>query len=192
VSEIALPAVNMIHVARGVRSTATRVVERRLADMTHYYQDQDAVAVLLEKNPLIYRTYINHEPVDGRGFSVGTTVMKPGCVGDEFFMTKGHYHVNEEAPEVYLTLRGQGQLVMQTRSGEVEVQAMAPGSIHHIPGVWGHRTVNTGDEPLIFFAVWPADAGYDYAAFEQKGFRQLMIVGDDGPTIVTNPAYGRM
>lgn len=191
-SEVVLPALNMVDLAGGVAPAPVRIVERRLADMAHYYQDQDAVAALLEENPFIYRTYISHDPVGGCGLFAGTTVIEPGRVGDEFFMTKGHHHVKEEAPEVYLTLRGQGRLVMQTRAGDVEIQAMAPGSIHHIPGVWGHRTVNTGDEPLVFFAVWPADAGHDYAAVEQKGFRQLMFAGADGPAVVANPAYEGM
>ena len=48
----------------------------------------------------------------------GTTVIYPGKVGEEFFMTKGHFHAQERTPEVYFCLRGHGCFVMETREGE--------------------------------------------------------------------------
>jgi glucose-6-phosphate isomerase len=38
-----------------------------------------------------------------------------------------------------------------------------------------HRTVNVGDEPFCFLALWPADAGHDYGSIEKSGFAQRLI-----------------
>jgi len=51
--------------------------------------------------------------------------------------------------------------------------------------------VNTGDEPLVFFAVWPVSAGHDYDTLAERGFARLVLVGADGPQVVTNPRYGK-
>ena len=47
---------------------------------------------------------------------------------------------------------------------------MKPGSVHYIPGNVAHRVANTGNEPLIFLASWPSDAGHDYARIRETGF----------------------
>ena len=33
-----------------------------------------------------------------------------------------------------------------------------------------HRTVNTGDEPLISLCVYPGNAGHNYGDIEKEGF----------------------
>ena len=38
------------------------------------------------------------------------------------------------------------------------------------PPYWGHRSINTGNEPLISFCVYPADAGHNYGDIEREGF----------------------
>ena len=124
------------------------------------------------------------QPSEEIGLYTATSVIEPGRVGDEFYMTKGHFHVEAAAPEIYLTLKGNGMLVLQTKKGHCETQAMAAGEINYIPGTWAHRTVNTGDTPLIFFAVWPISAGHDYASIDQTGFRLRIMAGQQGPRVV--------
>jgi glucose-6-phosphate isomerase len=111
-------------------------------------------------------------------------VIEPGTIGDEYYMTKGHFHQDLSAPEIYLTLSGRGILLMQTRDGQLEVHDMQPGSITYIPGEWAHRTINTGDEPLVFFGVWPVSAGHDYESIEESGFLRRVIRGEAGPRLV--------
>jgi glucose-6-phosphate isomerase len=167
-----------------------QVTERRLSDMAAFYHDQEAVQRLLDDDPVLYRVYyIAQEAGSPSLWNTGVSVIEPGRVGDEYIMTKGHYHLNPEAPEVYLTLSGTGRLVLQTRQGEAKVLAMTPGAMNYIPGEWAHRTVNVGDEPLVFFAVWPSDAGYDYDTIAERGFARLVIAGDDGPQLIDNPAF---
>jgi glucose-6-phosphate isomerase len=67
---------------------------------------------------------------------------------------------------------------------------MSPGTVAYVPGWWGHRTVNTGSEPFIFFAAYPADAGYDYGTIEREGFPVIVVERDGKPQVVENPRYG--
>jgi len=104
-------------------------------------------------------------------------------------MTKGHFHKIKDTAEVYLTLKGRGKLVMQTPDQESKVLDMRKGSISYIPPYWAHRTVNTGDEPLIFFGVYRGDAGHNYGIIEQKGMSIIVIEEEGKPVIKSSPAY---
>jgi glucose-6-phosphate isomerase len=66
---------------------------------------------------------------------------------------------------------------------------MHPGSVSYIPPGWAHRSVNVGREPLVFFAVYPGDAGHDYAALRERGFARLVVREGDGYRLINNPAY---
>ena len=184
-----LPFDAWMELESGVMDEPSQMIERRLSDMPSFYFDQDAVKTLLKDDPVLYRTYVKQNPASSSLWNIGSCVIEPGAVGNEFFMTKGHFHFEEEAPEVYLTVCGQGRLVLQKRSGEVEVRSMAPGVINYIPGGWAHRTVNVGQEPLGFFAVWPVDAGHDYGAIEDMGFGKLVMDDNGEPKIVSNSKY---
>jgi glucose-6-phosphate isomerase, archaeal len=63
---------------------------------------------------------------------------------------------------------------------------MSPGSLHYIEGQHAHRVANTGDSPLIFWACWPSDAGYDYATIAERGFGSRLIAKDGIPEFVPN------
>ena len=51
--------------------------------------------------------------------STGALDEYPGKVGDEYFMTKGHFHTILETCEVYYTLSGQGAMLMETPEGTI-------------------------------------------------------------------------
>lgn len=162
------------------------VIERRLSDMRNFYQTVPAGI----GDPLIYRVRLIPVPEENCHIQCSTTVMQPGLVGEEYFMTKGHFHRIRDRSEVYLGLAGTGRLVMATEDGDSHVEPIAPGTVNYVPGGWAHRSVNVGDEPLVFFVTYVADAGYDYATVEEKGFPVLVVRDEDGPQIVDNPAYG--
>jgi glucose-6-phosphate isomerase len=66
---------------------------------------------------------------------------------------------------------------------------MRRGTVNYVPGGWAHRSVNVGDEPLVFFAAFPADAGYDYKTIEEQGFPVLLVKRGGVPEVVPNPRY---
>jgi glucose-6-phosphate isomerase len=184
-----MPMLSQIDLEHGTIKDAAEVIVRRLSDMQGHYQDQNAVRDLLQEDPVLYRVYLTTPPDHEFQWRTAMSVIEPGKIGVEYYMTKGHFHKDQQAPEVYLTLLGKGQIVMQTRDGQTESQPMVPGAINYIPGGWAHRTVNTGDCPLAFFAVWPADAGHDYAGVADRGFPLLVLEENGQPVVVPNPCY---
>jgi glucose-6-phosphate isomerase len=105
-------------------------------------------------------------------------------VSGEFYMTRGHYHALRDRCEVYVGLTGSGLLLLANAEGAHRTVVMHRGSLSFIPGGWAHRVVNTGDAPLAFLAVYPADAGNDYETVRAQGFRVRVLRRADGPALV--------
>ena len=114
----------------------------------------------------------------------GSTTIEPGSVGGEYFMTRGHFHTKRDRGEYYTTAQGTGVLVLMGEGRVARVEAMSPGSLHYIPGHTAHRTLNTGDVPLVFWACWPSDAGHDYETIARHGFSVRVMKHNGTPTIV--------
>lgn len=115
------------------------------------------------------------------GLYWGVTTLQPGTVNGEFYMTHGHFHANPSRAEYYTTSSGEGLLLLMGRDRVARVEKMSAGSLHYIPGDKAHRVVNTGDLPLIFWACWPSDAGYDYDSIVKDGFSVRIMKGESGP-----------
>jgi glucose-6-phosphate isomerase len=176
-----IPMLAHIHLEHGQVEDPAEVITRRLSDMASHYQDAAAVQNLLKQDPVIYQVYMPNQPGELIGLYTATSVIEPGTIGDEFYMTKGHFHVDRNAPEIYLTLSGRGILLMQNHEGQIRMHQMQPGDLSFIPGEWAHRTINTGEAPLVFFATWPVEAGHDYESIEKSGFLRRVFKGEDGP-----------
>lgn len=173
------------------RSSGAEPTRRRLSQMRDMYADQPAVeAQLREGDPLVYEFYELGAPSDAGDFAFGTSIVYPGRVGEEYFMTKGHFHTILDTGEVYYTLSGRGLLLAESPEGDVRAFALEPGNAVYVPRRYAHRSVNTGDTPLVTFFVFRADAGHDYASIETKGFRKLVQRGADGlPALCRNPLW---
>ena len=184
-----LPYSALFNLNNGVTHEASQLTIRHLSDMASFFLDQQAAEILLNKDPILYRVYLVQEANSSSLWITGMCIIEPGCVGVEYFMTKGHYHTKKDAPEIYLTIRGKGMLLLQTRFGDFKSLDMSSSVMNYIPGGWAHRTVNIGDEPLVVFAVWPADAGYDYGTIAKQGFKKLVVRKDDGPRVIDNSKY---
>ncbi len=168
-------------------------ITRRLSSMRGQYCDQAAYdALLAQGDPLLYEVYqIERPPVEGELLQ-GISVIHPGKVGDEYFMTKGHFHAVLETGEVYSCLRGEGRMVLETPEGETQVLAFLPGDVLYVLPRWAHRSVNvSASEDLVFYYACPANAGHDYGTIEQQGFRLLVVERDGQPTVIDNPRWGR-
>lgn len=144
----------------------------------------------VEPDALVYRVLPMPVPAENSEIQCSTTILEPGAVGDEYYMTRGHFHAVRDRSEVYLGLSGEGRLVLATEDGRHRVEPIREGTVNYVPGGWAHRSVNVGDTPLVFFAAYVGDAGHDYATIEQQGFPVLIYQGPDGPLVTPNPRYG--
>lgn len=167
-------------------------ITRRLSAMKGQYADQAAYeALLAQKDVLLYEVYETARPHESGELLNGLSVVHPGQVGQEYFMTKGHFHSVLETAEVYYCLEGTGMMVMETPEGDWAVEELHPGRILYVPPRWAHRSVNTSHqgEDLVMFFVYPGHAGHNYGAIEKQGFRKLVIEEDGQPKIVDNPRW---
>jgi glucose-6-phosphate isomerase len=166
-------------------------IERRLSALRGQFQDQNAYDKMIAAgDPLLYEVYeIKRPEVEGE-FLMGISIVHPGKVGDEFYMTKGHFHTVIDTAEIYYCLRGEGYMVMETPESETAVEALAPGKVLYVPPRWAHRSVCTSrQEDLVTFFAYPGNAGHDYGTIERKGFRKLVVDGTNGPKIIDNPRW---
>ena len=150
---------------------------RTIGQMQGLYADEAARAAL-PQDTVVYRTYwAEGEPEGTEGALLyGTTTLEPGVVGEEYFMTRGHFHALRNRAEFCLTISGQGALILMNEDRETRIEPMSPGSLHVAPGHTAHRVANTGTTPLTFLVVWPADCGHDYEEIERNGFSQRVLV----------------
>ncbi len=127
---------------------------------------------------------------DGKkgGLFWGVTTILPGKVGDEYFMTRGHFHAESDTAEFYWGMLGEGVLICMDEAGNSWAERMVPNSLHYIAGCVAHRVANTGSVPLVFGACWPSYAGHDYETINKKGFSARVVAQDGKPTLVKSPA----
>jgi len=162
----------------------TTRIERHLSDLRAAFADRDELERLVTGgDPLVYEVLQYDVPSEVGQLVCCTTVIRPGAVAGEFFMTKGHYHSERETGEVYLGLAGEGYLLLMTEDGGSAATPMRRGTVAYVPPRWAHRTVNTGDEPFVFFAVYPGQAGHDYGAISETGFAQRVLASPEGPVL---------
>lgn len=147
---------------------------RKLSDMRNFFSDKAAVIQGLKKgDPIIYEVYAVENDFPG-GLCYAVTVINPGDIAGEYYMTKGHFH-QKDAGEIYIGLEGKGMLILQNRKGEMKNLTIEPGKICYVPGDFAHRSVNTGKSKLKFLAVYTSESGYDYATIEKSGFKEKVI-----------------
>jgi glucose-6-phosphate isomerase len=166
-------------------------ITRTLSSMAGQYLDQESYSRMLSVDDcLLYEVYEIHRPENSGELLNGVSVIHPGLVGEEYFMTKGHFHKVLDTAEVYFTLSGHGFMVMEDPQGNWSVEELLPGRVLYVPPRWAHRSVNTSlDEDLIFYFVYPGHAGHDYGTIEKQGFRKLVVHKPDGPQIIDNPRW---
>ena len=164
---------------------------RRLSSMHGQFADQQAYKAQLEKDDLVlYEVYDLQRPEEAGELLHGISIVHPGKVGNEYYMTKGHFHTVLETAEIYYCLKGVGVMVMETPEGEWAVEELCPGKILYVPPRWAHRSVNTGNqEDLVTFFVYPGNAGHDYGTIETQGFRKLALEVNGQLQISDNPRW---
>jgi glucose-6-phosphate isomerase len=166
-------------------------LKRHLSAMEGMYADVEAYEAALAKDDyLTYEFYDMDVPYLETETAYGTSITYPGKVGDEYHMTKGHFHTRLETSEIYFCLSGQGLMLMENPEGDVQVEEFVPGRAVYVPARYAHRSINTSaTEPLITFFAFPGDAGHDYGTIETKGFRKIVVERDGKPALLDNPRW---
>lgn len=149
----------------------------KLSDLAGLFADQAAYEhALAQGDPIVYQVSSFTQMSGERQLHFGFGMLMPGRVGAEYFMTRGHLHNQRDAAEVYLGLGGKGVLLLENEAtGDSSVLPLLKDDVVYIPGFTAHRTINVGDEPLLYVGVYPADAGHDYTLTTHRNFRKLVI-----------------
>ena len=163
-------------------------ITRTIADLKGVFANQAAFEAL-DPSRVVYRVQLFQPvPPDTEGSLFwGTTFVEAGLVGDEYFMTAGHFHTRRNRAEYYSTVLGRGALILMDEARNSRVEWMSPGSTHYIPASTAHRVANIGPSPLSFLACWPGDAGHDYETIRLRGFSVRLLCVDGQPTVVPQP-----
>ena len=165
-------------------------IVRKLSSMKNQYLDETSYNEMIKKEDIIlYEVYEKLVPEIEGGLIQGLSIVHPGKVGKEYFMTKGHFHSILETAELYFCLKGYGYMMMETHEGDWSAEELLPYTALYIPGRWAHRSINVGNEDLLMLFVYPAHAGHNYATIETRGFRKLIVEDNGSPKIIDNPKW---
>lgn len=165
--------------------------KRLLSQMKGMYADDAALGALLQSDdPLVYEFHTLPIPERAGDLAFGCSIVYPGKVGDEYFMTKGHFHSVLDTGETYLCLSGHGYMLMENPEGDWRALELTPGHAVYVPRRYAHRSVCVGTlEPLVTYYTYAADAGHDYGTIETRGFRKLMVEREGKPAVIDNPKW---
>jgi glucose-6-phosphate isomerase len=172
-------------------SSKKETSKRRLSDMHGMYADEEALNKMIgQKDELVYEFHEIGAPETAGDLAFGCSITYPGKVGNEYFMTKGHFHTILETGEIYLTLRGHGYMLLESPEGDWSAQELSAGKMVYVPPRYAHRSINVdAKDPLVTFFTFRGDAGHDYGTIETKGYRKLLVEKDGKPQIIDNPKW---
>jgi glucose-6-phosphate isomerase, archaeal len=114
----------------------------------------------------------------------GASTIYPGKVGNEYFMTKGHFHSQSDRAEFYWGVQGKGMLILMDRNRKYLGGRSLPRKFAL------HRRRNCSPvsqyrrRKLIVGACWPSDAGHDYDEIAKNGFSARLVELEGLPKLV--------
>jgi glucose-6-phosphate isomerase, archaeal len=129
----------------------------------------------------------------------GAVVYNSGALGREALRSQGHVH--SVAPdtgvgysELYEFWHGRGLVYMQDSAtadvSDVIVVEAGPGDKVAIPPGWAHATVNVGEGPMAFGAVYALDAELLYDPLRRLQGTAHYVLADG--TLEPNPRYAKV
>lgn len=163
---------------------------KQFSEIAAIYADA-AAAGAVPADALAYEVHSNARTGRPGELIVGTSVLAPNLVGDEFAMTRGHIHEVVNRAEIYFGLSGSGVLLLEDWSGTTIAAPLGAGQLVYVPGGWIHRSVNVGTQPLVSLFCFSSDAGQDYSIIERSRGMAKSVVPDGagGWTLRDNPDY---
>jgi glucose-6-phosphate isomerase len=158
---------------------------RKLRDLTGIFQDKIAFDKMnAEKLAYTVQAWLPVTEGTPGGLFFGVSTIMPGKVGNEYFMTKGHFHAQSSRAELYWGIHGSGMLILMDRDRNTWAEEVYPGSLHYIGGDIAHRLANTCNESLIVGACWPSDAGHDYEEIAVNGISARLLEVEGMPKLI--------
>ena len=116
------------------RSKTAETSKRTLSQMKSMFFDTKAAdEILKNEDPVIYEWHELGCPERAGDLAFGTTILYPGKVGNEYYMTKGHFHTILETAEVYYMLDGEGYMVMENPEGDTIEMPLKKGEVVYVP-----------------------------------------------------------
>ncbi|MCK5149616.1 cupin domain-containing protein [Candidatus Pacearchaeota archaeon] len=144
-----------------LKKSYDKKIIRKFKDMKEKFKESNNI----KNNPLLYQVYIK----DFGCFETGLTVIEPGTINKEFYMTKGHKH-QKPTKEIYILLKGKGKLIIQDK--KTKILNLKKDKTYIIPKKSGHRLINTGDKKLEVLTIYSKNAGHSYNfKFKKRVFK---------------------
>lgn len=157
---------------------------RRLGDLQGFFRDQAAWAAMDPEREVYRVESFMPQPEGSPGaLCCATTILMPGEVAGEYFMTRGHYHDRPDGPELEICVSGAGALILMDEHRNTRVEWMSTGSVHHVGPRTAHRAANTGPLPLVFISFWSSEIGHDYDTIVRRGFSARLMNLDGQPAL---------
>jgi glucose-6-phosphate isomerase len=162
------------------------VICKRLSELRGSFHDATAYDAALAVDDALLYTVCSVRPAEGDGqMHYGLGILQPGKIGNEYFLTRGHYHSERMAAEIYIGLRGDGAILLEhEHTGKSALVRLAEGDVVYVPGHTAHRTVNTGAVPLAYLGVYPWNAGHDYGAIAHRNFLKCVVEVNGRPELM--------
>ena len=158
---------------------------RKIKDLKGIFQDDKAFGQM-DTEQIAYSVQAWMPVAEGvpGGLFFGVSTIFPGKGGQEYCMTKGHFHTQSVRAEFYWGVQGKGMLILMDRERNTWAEEVYPGSLHYIGSEIAHRLANTGTKKLVVGACWPSDAGHDYEEIAVNGFSARLLEVDGNPVLV--------
>ena len=137
----------------------------KLKDMKNFFSDKASIKARIKENPLIYTVWRLKE----KASNYSLTLLEPGKIGKEHFMTRGHYH-KRPYPEIYILLKGKVLFIEQNK--KIRTIKFKKNVIYYLEPGYAHRTVNIGNTRTELLTIESSKAGHTYKEIEKKGFRK--------------------
>ncbi|MFZ4724460.1 MAG: glucose-6-phosphate isomerase family protein [Paludibacter sp.] len=159
--------------------------QKTIGQLVNVFADEQ-IRQSMNQELLVYNVQAHLPVKEGTegGLYFGTTIIQSGKVGNEYYMTRGHFHSKSDRAEYYWGVKGEGMLLLMDKNRITRAEKMFPGSLHYIDADIAHRVANTGNEPLHFGACWPSDAGHNYTEIDINGFSASLVEIDGLPALL--------
>ena len=104
---------------------------------------------------------------DSRNFSVSKTIAAARIEVEPGAIRELHWHPNADEWQYYLS--GQGRMSVFASGGKSRTFDYQAGDVGYVPRDMGHYVENTGDEPLVFLALFRSDHYADVSLAQWMG-----------------------